>query len=364
MERTLADLCNLLHGELIGDGSIVIQGVGTLGTVRQGELAFADNPKRVGEALAGQAAAVVVSREVKDLQGRSGIRVTNPKLAFAILLGLFYPEAAASGTVHPTAVLGRNVQLGEGATLLPYAVLGDDVSLGRGTRIGAGAYVGAGVTLGEQCLVDANVVIYDQTKIGDRVLIHGGAVIGGDGFGYVFHDGAYVKVPQVGNVVIENDVEIGCNVCIDRATIGSTVIRQGTKIDNLVQIAHNNHIGKHVVMAGQVGLAGSVRVGDYTVMGGKVGVADHVTIGDQVRIGGSSLVLRSVPSGQTIWGYPARPIREAKRQVAMSARLPALVDALAGLLVRVKQLETQIARLAGPRAARTAAHPVKRRRVS
>ena len=256
------------------------------------------------------------------------------------------PSAAG---VHPTAVLGKNVALGQGVSIQAHAVLGDEVAIGRDTIVGAGVAIGDGVAIGAGCAIDPNVVIYRQTQIGDRVHICSGTVIGGDGFGYVLHNGAYVKVPQVGNVVIEDDVEIGCNVCVDRATIGSTIIRQGTKIDNLMQIAHNDRIGKHVVMAGQVGLSGSVTIGDYTVMGGKAGVVDHVTIGERAQVGAASVVTKSVGAGEAVWGFPARPLRSVKHQLAAVARLPALVKLLTQIRLRVRRNEERLNQLEHPR---------------
>jgi UDP-3-O-[3-hydroxymyristoyl] glucosamine N-acyltransferase len=205
--------------------------------------------------------------------------------------------------------------------------------------------VGDGVTIGEDCLIGPHVVIYRQTHIGDRVRIHGGSVIGGDGFGYVFHEGRHVKVPQVGNVVIEDDVEIGCNVCIDRATIGSTLIKRGTKIDNLVQIGHNNRIGQHVIITGQGGFSGSVTVGDYAVFGGRAGITDHVTIGERAQVGLCSVVTKSVAPGETVWGYPARSSSSTKHQLAALARLPTFLKRITTLFARVVLIEKQLTRL-------------------
>jgi len=328
MERTLAALCEQLRGELIGDGRTIIRGINGFDRAQPGELTYADSPQHLADALASQAAAIVVPQTVTDLQGRPGIRVRDPKLAFAVLLGVFYPEPVEPVGVHPTAVIGSNARLAEGVSIRPHACIGDNVSIGRGTVIGSGVAIGPDVMIGESCIIDPNVVIYRRTQIGSRVLIHAGVAIGGDGFGYVFNNGAYVKIPQVGNVVIEDDVELGCNVCVDRATVGSTIIRQGTKIDNLVQIAHNDRIGKHVIMSGQVGLSGTVTVGDYTILGGKAGVVDHITIGARAQVGAASVVTRSIPDGQTVWGFPARDIRETKRQMAALARLPELLKRL------------------------------------
>ena len=345
MEQTVEAIAKYLKGRLIGDGATLIHGVNTLEAVRAGELSLADTPRRLAQALATPASAVIVSSDVGELGGKSGISVSNPKLAFALALDLFHPAVVSEGRVHPTAVLGERVQLEPHVSIRAHAVLGDGVSIGQGTLIEAGAVLGDGVMVGAHCLIGPNVVIYRQTLVGNRVRIHGGTVIGGDGFGYVFHEGRHVKVPQVGNVVIEDDVEIGCNVCIDRATIGSTLIKRGTKIDNLVQIGHNNRIGEHVIITGHGGLSGSVTVGDYAVFGGRATVTDHVTIGERAQIGLSSVVTKSVAPGEVVWGYPARPINSTKHQLAALARLPEFLKRLAGLLVRLGRVETQVARL-------------------
>jgi UDP-3-O-[3-hydroxymyristoyl] glucosamine N-acyltransferase len=351
MEQTVAAIAELLKGRLIGDGATLIHGVNTLEAAQSGELSFADTPQRLTQALATPASAVIVSLDVEELGGKSGIRVSNPKLAFALVLELFHPVATAPGAVHPTAVLGSRVQLGEGVAIHAHATIGDDVVVGRGTTIAAGAVIGDGVTIGDQCAIGPNVVLYRQTHVGHRVLIHGGSIIGGDGFGYVFHEGRHVKVPQVGNVLIEDDVEIGCNVCVDRATIGSTLIKRGTKIDNLVQIGHNNRIGEHVIITGQGGFSGSVTVGDYAVFGGRAGIADHVTIGRGARVGLCSVVTKSLAAGEVVWGYPARPIQNTKRQLAALALLPKTLKHVTQLLARVLRMEQQVGRL--EQAART-----------
>jgi len=347
MEQTLEALAAHLKGRLIGDGTILIRNINGLDAVGEGELTFAEDDRRLAQALQTKAAAIIVSSSVTELPGRSGISVPDPKLAFALLLEIFHPADQPTGLVHPSAVIGDQVHLGDQVDVRAHAVIGDRVRISRGTIIGSGAYVGDDVAIGERCVIDPHVVIYRQTLIGDRVLIHGGSVIGGDGFGYVFHQGRYLKVPQVGNVVIEDDVEIGCNVCVDRATVGSTVIQRGTKIDNLVQIAHNDRIGRHVIMSGQVGLSGSVTVGDYARFGGKAGVVDHVTIGDQVEVGAASVVTKSVASGEKIWGFPARAARATMQQMAAISRLPSVLKTLSSMLVRLSRLEGRLNQLEG-----------------
>jgi len=345
LEQTLEALAAHLKGRVIGDGSILIRDINSLEAVQEGELTFAENARHLAKALQTNAAAILVSSSVTELPARSGISVPDPKLAFALLLEMFHPTAAPQGAIHPSAVVGEQVQMGQQVDIRAQAVIGDRVRIGRGTVIEPGAYVGKDVTIGERCVIGPHVVIYRQTLIGDRVTIHGGSVIGGDGFGYVFHQGRYVKVPQVGNVVIEDDVEIGCNVCVDRATVGSTVIQRGTKIDNLVQIAHNDRIGRHVVMAGQVGLSGSVTVGDYARFGGKAGVVDHVTIGEQAEIGAATVVTKPVAAREKVWGYPGRPLQATLQQMASLSRLPSLFKTISGLLARLVRVEDRLNRL-------------------
>ncbi|MDP3704036.1 MAG: UDP-3-O-(3-hydroxymyristoyl)glucosamine N-acyltransferase [Candidatus Omnitrophota bacterium] len=342
MEHTLESLAQYLHGRVIGDGTTRIRNVNNIDAVQSGELTFAEDAKRLAQAVTTPASGVIVSSSVKALGGKSGISVQNPKLAFALALELFHPSTPAAPGVHPTAVLGKNVQLGEQVSIRAHVVAGDGVRIGRGTVVESGVHLGDGVSIGEGCFIGPNVVIYRQTYIGHRVRIHGGTVIGGDGFGYVFHEKRYVKIPQVGNVVIEDDVELGCNVCVDRATIGSTIIKRGTKIDNLVQIAHNDYIGEHVVMTGQVGLAGSVTVGNFAALGGKAGVVDHVTIGESAQVGAGSVVTKSVAPREVVWGFPARPIRDAKHQMAALVHLPAFVKHVAKLLARLTAIEDRL----------------------
>lgn len=336
MEQTLEQLAARLKGRVIGDAKTLIRGVSSLDRAQPGEIAFVEGAKQLAFATQSKASALIVAAEatVADLRGKPGIVVENPRLAFAVALDIFYPQPVHTPGIHPTAVLGKNVQLGEGVSIRPHAEIGDEVMIGAGTLIEAGVHVGPGTTIGEQCFIAPNVVIYRHTRIGDRVRIHGGSVIGADGFGYVLHQGQYVKIPQVGNVIIEDDVELGANVCVDRATIGSTVIGRGTKVDNGVQIAHNDRIGKHVILTGHVGLSGSVTIGDYAMLGGKAGVVDHITIGAQAKVGAASVVIRDVAPGQSVWGYPARDMHETKKQMAALARLPEFMRKLAKLLSR------------------------------
>ena len=227
--------------------------------------------------------------------------------------------------VHRDAVVAPDAQLGEGVTIRECAVIRSRARIGRETVIESGAHIGEGVSIGEQCFIGPNVVIMCGCRIGNRVIIHGGTVIGADGFGYIGAEGRHLKIPQLGHVIIEDDVELGANVCVDRATLGSTIIKRGTKVDNLVQVAHNDLVGEDVILSGQVGLAGSVRVGNRVMIGGQAGVADHLDVGDDARIGAGSGVIKDVAPGQTVWWFPARPIKEVKEELATLAFLPRIV---------------------------------------
>src|SRR3989338_6075074 len=315
-------------GTVAGDAATVITGVNALELAQPGELAFAEHEKLLSAVQGSRASAVIVSPSFPAVAGRTLLRVDHPRLAFVKVMYLFQRPAMSASGVHREAVISPEAQLGEGVTIAECAVIRPRARIGRGTIIESGVHIGEGVVVGEECLIGPNVVIRYGCRIGDRVIIHGGTGIGADGFGYVWTEGRYLKIPQVGNVIIEDDVELGANVCVDRATFGSTIIKRGTKIDNLVQVAHNDVIGEHVTMSGQVGLAGSVTVGDRVIFGGQAGVADHLTIGDDAKIGAASIVIKNMPSGQTVWWFPARPIKEIKQELAALAFLPALLKQL------------------------------------
>jgi len=340
MEKSLASLAEYLKARVIGDGSVLIRGIGSYDTAQEGYLTFAENPRSLTHALESKASGIMVGWAATDadLKGRSGISVENPRLAFALLLQLFNPDPAATGTIHPSAILGKDVQIDKLVDIGAHAFIGDRVRIGKGTIIDPGTYIGNDVSIGENCRIGPNVAVYHHCVIGSRVRLFAGVIIGGDGFGYVFDRDHYVRVPQIGNVIIEDDVEIGCNSCVDRATIGSTVVGRGSKFDNQVQVAHNDQIGKHVILAGQVGLAGSVTIGDYCLLGGKSGVIDHLTLGKKARLGAASIVTKDVPEGEVQWGYPAERLNDAKEQMVLIRRLPELHK-------RIKELEARLAAL-------------------
>ena len=263
------------------------------------------------------------------------IRVANPSLAFSKLIEKFAPAPVrfAPG-IHPTAFIGQGVEIGEGVSIQPFTVIEDGASVGAGTVIGAHGYLGHGAKVGADCLLHPRVTVGARCVVGSRVILHSGVVLGSDGFGYEFSGGKHVKIPQTGIVQIDDDVEIGANTTIDRARFGRTWIGEGTKIDNLVQIAHNVVIGRHSLVVALTGIAGSVRIGNYVTIAGQVGIVGHIEIGDQVTVAAKSGISKNIPAKEVVWGSPSLPMREAKEQLAYIRRLPKLYD-------RVKNLESR-----------------------
>ena len=333
----LGDLAQQIGGELVGDGNVQVHGVSPVDDVRPGHVTLAENEQYFAKAEASVAAAIVVSIDVRESR-KPLIRVTRTTLALAKMLAIFHPGARPAPGVHPAASVGGGVRLGNGVHVGANAVVKDGASVGDRSVIDAGAVIGEGVVIGADCFIHSNATLYHDIRLGDRVVIHSGTVVGSDGFGYVQDGKARVKIPQVGTVVIEDDVEIGANVAIDRSTLGATVIRRGTKIDNLVQIAHNVVIGENTVVCGLVGISGSVTIGDNVTLAGQVGMADHVTIGSNATIGAQSGVTKDLEGGQYYLGSPAVPIGLASRQYAVWASLPELSK-------RVRELEKQLEEL-------------------
>lgn len=325
---SVRDIQAQIGAAVSGDPDAVIVGVNAIELAQPGEVTFAENARYFPHVRTTRASAVIVPRTFPAVEGRTLLRVDQPRAAFLTVMSFFQPKAAAGTGIHRQAVVAPDAELGEGVTIRECAVIRSRARIGAGTVIESGAHIGEGVSIGAACFIGPNVVIMRGTRIGERVIVHGGTVIGADGFGYVWSEGRYLKIPQLGNVVIEDDVELGANVCVDRATFGSTIVKRGTKVDNLVQIAHNDVIGEHVMISGQVGLAGSVRVGSRAVLGGQVGIADHLCVGEEARIGAGSGVIKDVPPGQTVWWFPARPIQRIKRELAALSFLPELVKQL------------------------------------
>lgn len=319
----VGDLAQVCNGVVVGDPQTVVDGVASVEEATEGDIVYAERDKVLARALAGPASCVVVRRAPPD-QRRTFIEVPNPRLAFARILHHMCPPRMPPPGIHPTAVVDPSAQVGPGVYVGPLCVVGEKAQVGEGSVLWGQCFVGPGVTMGPGCVLWPGVVLYPGVHLGARVVIHAGTVIGSDGFGYVPDEqGVYVKVLQVGTVVIGDDVEIGANSAVDRAALGRTVIGQGTKIDNLVQIGHNVVVGAHTVISGQAGIAGSSTIGSRCVLAGQVGIADHVTIEDGVVVGAQSGIAtgKRIPKGEVVWGTPARPVEEAKRIVAALGRL-------------------------------------------
>jgi UDP-3-O-[3-hydroxymyristoyl] glucosamine N-acyltransferase len=328
----VSEIAELLRGNLAGGAELEIHGVAALDTAGPTELAYVEGPRSLDQAAASRAGCLLVP-EGLSLPGHTTIAVPHPKLALIRTAEALHPASSPPPGVHPTAVVARDAQLAPDCSVSAHVVIESGVTVGARTRLCPGVFLGAGVRVGAQCVLQPRVTVYPGAQIGDRVILHAGVVIGSDGFGYVFAEGRQVKFPQLGKIVIEDDVEIGSNTTVDRGSLGATVIGQGTKIDNLVQIAHNVKIGRHCIIVSQTGISGSTEVGDYVVMAGQVGIGEHVRIEDRVVIGGQAGVLpgKIVRSGSIIWGTPSRPMSEFKKTLARLARLDALAEKVKAL---------------------------------
>jgi UDP-3-O-[3-hydroxymyristoyl] glucosamine N-acyltransferase len=321
---TTAEIAKELDGEVIGDGSLQLTGFAPASTARPGDLTFAENETFFHKAEQSAASAILIDGPFTSIH-KTLIRVANSRIAFARVLPLFFPERTFAPGLDPSAIIASSAHIDPTAHIGPHCVIGEEVTIGPGVVLQGGNHIGNHSVIGAQSRLFPNVVVYDQTQIGQRVRIHAGAVIGADGFGYVFDAGLHRKVPQVGHVIVQDDVEIGANVTVDRGALGPTLIGKGTKIDNLVQIAHNVSIGEHCLIVAQVGVAGSTKIGHYTTLAGQVGIAGHLKIGNKVTIAAQSGVMHDVPDGGKWLGAPAQPDRQAKRQMIALQRLPELI---------------------------------------
>jgi UDP-3-O-[3-hydroxymyristoyl] glucosamine N-acyltransferase len=338
MSKKLGEIASYLQGELVGDPSIEIIGIAGIEEAKAGDLTFLANPKYKAFLEKTSASCVIVGKEVKKAKV-SLIRHPNPYFAFSKAVELFFEKKKEyPKTIHPNAFLGKGVKLGKEIHLGPYVVMEDNVELKDNVIVLAGSFVGEGSVVGENCLIYPHVTIRENVKIGKNVIIHSGTVIGSDGFGYAKDKGIHHKIPQVGMVIIEDDVEIGANVTIDRATLGATRIGKGTKIDNLVQIGHNVVIGEHCIIVAQVGIGGSTKIGNNVVLGGQVGLVGHIKIGDNVMIGAQSGVTKDIPDNTTIFGCPAREIKKTKKIEACLSRLPEYIQRLKEIEEKLKEI--------------------------
>jgi len=328
MNFTTAEIAKRLDGEVLGDETAVLSGFATTDAAKAGDLTFAENAAYFAAAEQSDATAIIAGQEFSSAR-KIVIRVTHPRVAFARALGVFFPEPGFAPGIHPSAVIAASAQIDPTAHIGPHCTVEERAQLGAHCVLQAGSFVGADAVLGEGTNLFPNVTIYARSQIGQRVRIHAGSVIGSDGFGYVLDSGMHRKVPQIGNVVIGDDVEIGSNVSVDRGALGSTVIGKGTKIDNLVQVGHNVEIGDYSILCSQVGIAGSVKLGKFCVLAGQVGLAGHLKIGNEVTIGSKSGVMHNIPDGETWLGIPAQPDKQAKRVMIALQRLPDLLKKVA-----------------------------------
>jgi UDP-3-O-[3-hydroxymyristoyl] glucosamine N-acyltransferase len=341
MTQTAKAIAEAVGARLEGDAAVELRGVAAPERAGQHDLIYVERAK-LAERAAASAALCVIAAESVSLPGKTVLRSAQPKLAFAKAAALILERAPIAIGIHPTAVVAPLARISQNAGIGPFAVIGEDAHVGEGTQIGAHSVIGAGCWIGEHCRIHPRVTLYAGVRIGHRVEIHAGAVIGADGFGYAQGEGRYWKFPQAGIVEIADDVEIGANTTIDRGSLDDTRIGEGVKLDNLVHIAHNCQIGAHTVMAALVGLSGSCEFGKHVVVGGQAGFGEQCYLEDGSIIGGQSGVLggKTIRSGQTVWGTPARPLEEFKEQFAWQARLPELA-------ARIKELEAKLEKSAG-----------------
>ncbi|NLE64416.1 MAG: UDP-3-O-(3-hydroxymyristoyl)glucosamine N-acyltransferase [Elusimicrobia bacterium] len=338
MRKTLSEISNFLGGRVVGDRDIVITGVSGLKEAGPGDLTFLANPKYLPLLKTTKASAVIVAEDV-SAEGPALIRVANPSLAFTRVVALIKESLTPRiRGVHPTAVISPDAVLAENVGVGPHVVIEPGVRIGRGTMIGAGSYVGEKAVVGEETLIYPNVTLREDVSVGSRVIIHSGSVIGCDGFGYLTVEEKHMKIPQMGTVVIEDDVEIGACVTIDRARFDRTVIGKGTKVDNLVQIAHNVRTGENCIIVSQVGIAGSTTLGKNVILAGQVGVAGHLHVGDGAVVMAQSGISKDVAAKAVMFGSPADEHRQAARTLGHVGRLSHYVE-------RIKALEEKIASL-------------------
>jgi UDP-3-O-[3-hydroxymyristoyl] glucosamine N-acyltransferase len=328
MKFTTAEIAKLLDGEVLGDASAALTGFAAAETAQPGDLTFAETDDYFAAAEKSAATAIIAGKNSASVD-KIIIRVANPRIAFAKALAIFFPEPKFAAGIHPSAVIAASAQIDPTAHIGPQCTIGERVKVGANVVLQSGDFIGDDSVLGDDTNLFPNVTIYSRSQIGKRVRIHAGTVIGSDGFGYVFDAGFHRKVPQVGNVIIGDDVEFGSNVSVDRGALGSTIIGKGTKIDNLVHIAHNVEVGEHSILCGQVGIAGSAKLGNYCVLAGQVGIAGHLKIGNRVTVGSKAGVMHNIPDGETWLGMPAQPDKQAKRIVIAVQRLPDLLKKVA-----------------------------------
>jgi UDP-3-O-[3-hydroxymyristoyl] glucosamine N-acyltransferase len=342
MKKTLAEIAKAIQGRVVGDGALLIKGIAGIKEAQPGDLTFLANSKYLHLAAGTGASAIIVGEDVL-VQGKAVIQTQNPSAAFSKVISMIKEDLTPKiQGVHATAVIDPSVVVGEGVGIGPYVVIEQGVKIGRNTVICAGCFVGQKTLIGEDCLIYPHVTVRENVTLGNKVIVHSGTVIGADGFGYASVDGVHVKIPQMGTVVIEDDVELGACVTIDRARFDKTFIGQGTKIDNLVQVGHNAHIGRHCIIIALAGIAGSCHIGDHVIVAGQAGMGGHLNIGDGAIIAAQSGVIKDVPPGAKMFGTPAKDYKTAVHEMGIVSRLPKYIEKLALLEEKIKLLEEKL----------------------
>lgn len=350
MRYTLSEIAAIVGGTAVGDKSATIRGVSAVEECGAGDITLALDQRRLSIAHSRNPAAIIVPKDFEEQcqQSRSYIVSAEPKMTFLRTLELFDPGVHVPDGVSTRATVCEGVSMGAGVKIGPNAYIGPGSVIGAGTVVFSGVYIGAQVEIGEDCVLFPNCVVMDRCEIGNRVRLHSGCVIGADGFGYVFNGSHHVKMPQIGRVIIEDDVEVGANSCIDRSTTAATVVAEGTKIDNLVQVAHNVKVGKLCILVGQSGIAGSSELGELCVLGGQAGVSDHTTVGSRTTIMANSIAAGTINPDSTVSGVPARDHRSELRSKVAVRKLPSLAERVERLERLMNQAETRVCGRRGP----------------
>jgi UDP-3-O-[3-hydroxymyristoyl] glucosamine N-acyltransferase len=334
----LKELSDMLGAELTGPAEVDIRGAAGIHEAREGQITFIAGRKELKDLELSRASAAIVPLDTPALP-LPLLRLKNPRLAFARTLELFYVKPYQASGISEKAAIGTNVVIGADPSIHPFVVLADDVKIGERVTVYPGVSIGKGSVVDDDSVIHANASIRENVRIGKRVIVQSGVVIGGDGFGFVVDNGRHHKIPHVGGVIIEDDVEIGANSTIDRATLGNTIVKRGTKIDNLVQIAHNVTVGEHCLLVAQVGISGSCTIGNWVALGGQVGVADHVIIGDRVMASGQAGIIKDIEPAQVVGGTYAMPQRDWLKVQSVLPKLPELKKLVAELGKQMNELK-------------------------
>lgn len=341
MEFSAKQIADFIQGEVVGDENATVQTFAKIEEGMPGAISFLANPKYASYLYETQSSIVLVNKDFepeKEVK-TTLIKVNNAYESVAKLLTLYEMSKPRKTGIDPLASIASSAQIGENVYIAPYAVIGEGVVIGNNTQIHANAVIGDNAKVGNNCIIYPNATVYHECRIGNNVILHAGSVIGADGFGHAPAADGYEKIPQIGIVIIEDNVEVGANTCIDRATMGATIIRKGVKLDNLIQVAHNVEVGSNTVMASQCGIAGSTKIGEWCMFGGQVGVAGHSKIGDRLNVGAQTGIPGNMKGNQTVMGSPAIDAKLFARSSVVSKRLPEMYQTLNALQKEVEELK-------------------------